>query len=142
MNILNAENPVLLNCGDIPCSESIFNTWDAFDVVELSTSWIRFHVEEIKSLSLMHFSNHDEPRPTAVKEIRTMRRSNEVRAFVLGKEFSSQVMASFEELIAFVTQFSESVFLFWSSPYLPMRNAENAEIWSKKYLKLVAEYEL
>ena len=94
----------------LPDAELNFNTWDAFDNIELPTSWVRCAVSGTKCFAMMELSRHDKPRVSAVKEMRTMRLSNEVHALVLGKEFSCQLVASTQELAAYTTQFFESVF--------------------------------
>lgn len=98
---------------EIPLAETTFNVWDAFDNVVLPIAWTRFTIMqtmETKVLAMMQLSSHAEPRVTVVKEMRTTRHISEVRALVLGKEWSRQVVESVEELSVFASQFFESVF--------------------------------
>lgn len=95
---------------EILLPQTSFDIWDAFDNVVLPIAWTRFTIMETKVLAMAQLSSHIKPRVTVVKEMRTTRHTSEVRALVLGKEWSRQVVESVEELSVFASQFFESIF--------------------------------
>lgn len=105
-----------------------FNTWSAFDDLQLPSNWTKFVVNETKIVALMQFSRHVHPISMAVKEVRTGRDLNEVCCLALGKEVSRREVRSREELIALTSEFFALVYCHGLPPISGVTWLKYAEV--------------
>lgn len=131
LNTSNVELPLKSGVDEV-----IFSVWDTLLTVDLQDlSWVSFHVNELKIIAQMEFSNHLEARLTVVKEIRVKMNQNEVCSFILGKQFGTpQKIFSILQLKTFIKNFQS---LTICCNILPSVYYNNVQTMKKGYINIL-----